>query len=263
MLDDPEVTSFPDASKVTASKVELRWARADLYGLLFQRLGNAKEGGALFRSGSERLGSVQWSQVGKIWQAPRQLGAAEDLQRTIFHEIAGPWMGRDARRGFPYTWLPNHLADAAAQVSPRSFLAAVREAAQSSGDYRDWSYALHYEAIKKGVQAASQIRVTEIQEDFFWVATVMGPLKGLNIPCQFALIENRWIEQNVVSQLRQQAEATDKLLPKHLDRGAVGLCDDLLDLALFSRQPDGRINMPDVYRVGFGLGRHGGVKPIR
>jgi len=42
-----------------------------------------------------------------------------------------------------------------------------------------------------------------------------------------------------------------------------GLRTDLLDLALFSRQPDGRINMPDVYRVGFGLGRMGGVKPIR
>jgi len=26
---------------------------------------------------------------------------------------------------------------------------------------------------------------------------------------------------------------------------------------------DMRINMPDLYRVGFGLGRRGGVKPIR
>jgi hypothetical protein len=25
---------------------------------------------------------------------------------------------------------------------------------------------------------------------------------------------------------------------------------------------DGRINMPDLYRVGFGLGRRGGVKPM-
>ena len=24
---------------------------------------------------------------------------------------------------------------------------------------------------------------------------------------------------------------------------------------------DGRINMPDLYRVGFGLGRKGGIKP--
>jgi hypothetical protein len=26
---------------------------------------------------------------------------------------------------------------------------------------------------------------------------------------------------------------------------------------------DGRINLPDVYRVGYGLGRRGGVKAIR
>jgi hypothetical protein len=52
------------------------------------------------------------------------------------------------------------------------------------------------------------------------------------------------------------------LPPKHLDQGLDGLLEDMLSLALFSRMQDGRINMPDVYRVGFGLGRKGGVKPI-
>ena len=26
---------------------------------------------------------------------------------------------------------------------------------------------------------------------------------------------------------------------------------------------DGRVNVPDVFRVGYGLGRRGGVKPVR
>ena len=69
-------------------------------------------------------------------------------------------MGKDHRRGLPYTWLPNHLADALDEVSPRSFLAALRVAADDSASTD--TTALSYEAIKHGVQAASRIRVVEI-----------------------------------------------------------------------------------------------------
>ncbi len=261
MLDDPAVTAFRDASKITAGKVELRWSRADLYGLLFQHLGNAPTGGAGIRSDCEEFESGRWVETRGIWQVPKLLRENEEYQREVFHAIAGPWMGRDRRRGLPYTWLPNHLADAAEQVSPRSFLAAVRTAAEDPGDRRD--YALHYEGIKKGVREASRIRVAEVKEDFFWVPTLMEPLHGLVIPCDYSEILKRWKGRNVLKRLREEADRNDALLPKHIDEGHKGLRDDLLDLGLFYRQRDGRINMPDVYRVGFGLGRRGGVKPIR
>lgn len=262
MLGDPQVTAFRDASKIIASKVELRWAKVDLYGLLFQYLGNAPGGGEAFRQGCEALGSGAWTKTGTIWQVPRSLREDESLQRRVFDEIAGKWMGRDHRRGFPYTWLPSHLADAAEQVSPRSFLAAIRTAAQSSHG-SNWNHALYYEAIKTGVQEASRIRVEEVKEDFFWVQTLMEPLKGLVIPCAFDEIRDRWQTARVIEKLERQDGTDAALLPKHLDEGFEGLRDDLLELALFSRQKDGRINMPDVYRVGFGLGRMGGVRPIR
>jgi hypothetical protein len=260
MLDDPGVTTFRDASKVTAGRVELRWARADLYGLLFQHLGNAPQGGGAFREACEGLGSGRWVDAQGIWQVPKALREAEDLQRRIFDEIAGTWMGRNSKRGFCYTWLPNHLADAVDQVSPRSFLAAIRAAAESSrglgGDH-----ALHYEGIKKGVQEASRIRVNEVREDFPWVPVLMESLRGLVIPCDFSEIATRWETAKVLERVpRELPEGA--LPPKHAEEGIEGLQKDLLDLALFSRQRDGRINMPDVYRVGFGLGRRGGVKPI-
>jgi hypothetical protein len=260
MVDDPGVTSFRDASKVLAGKVELRWARADLYGLLFQYFGNSPQGES-FRKGSETLGSGRWTASRGIWQVPKALREDEALQRKAFDEIAGNWMGRDRRRGFPYSWLPGHLADAADQVSPRSFLAAVRAAAESSRGYSS-EHALHYEGIKKGVQEASRIRVDEVKEDFPWVPVLMEPLKGLVIPCDFAEIATRW-EQARVSERVVRDLPEGALLPKHFEEGVRGLQADLLDLALFSLQRDGRINMPDVYRVGFGLGRRGGVKPIR
>ena len=39
--------------------------------------------------------------------------------------------------------------------------------------------------------------------------------------------------------------------------------DDLEALSIFQRLLDGRVNIPDVFRVGYGLGRRGGVKPAR
>lgn len=263
MLDDPAVTAFPDASKVLAGKVELRWPRTDLYGLLFHYLGNAPEGADTFRAGCEDLGSGRWQETAGIWTMPRALRENEEIQRNVFHDIAFKWMGRDHRRGFPYTWLPNHLGDARDQVSPRSFLRAIRTAAEASRSYHPWPHALHYEGIKNGVQEASRIRVEEVKEDFPWVQTLMKPLEGLIIPCEFEEIESRWREARVIEKLERQATQSEALPPKRLEEGWPGLRLDLLELGLFSEQRDGRINMPDVYRVGFGLGRKGGVKPIR
>lgn len=42
-----------------------------------------------------------------------------------------------------------------------------------------------------------------------------------------------------------------------------GVRDDLKGVGVFQIMDDGRVNLPDVYRVGYGLGRRGGVKAIR
>lgn len=261
MLDDPRVMGFPEASKVKAGAVELSWTREDLYGLLFQRLGNAPTG-EVFRRTTEELGCGTWGRAGDAWEVPRRLRDEEPLQRSIFHGLAWKWMGTDHRRGFPYTWLYSHLVDALDQVSPRSFLAAVREAAERPLP-AGWRYCLHYEAIKQGVQRASQIRVDEVKEDFEWIGIVMEPLGGLVIPCHFEEIDRRWKNQRVIAQIQARTGSDSPLPPRHLSMGPAGLRTDLKDLGFFSELSDGRINMPDVYRVAFGLGRRGGVPPVR
>jgi hypothetical protein len=35
------------------------------------------------------------------------------------------------------------------------------------------------------------------------------------------------------------------------------------EIGVMQRLPDGRIQMPDVYRIAFGLGRRGGVKALK
>ncbi len=54
-----------------------------------------------------------------------------------------------------------------------------------------------------------------------------------------------------------------KLPPRHIDQGPDGVRRDLEALRVFYRLFDGRVNIPDVFRVGYGLGRKGGVKPVK
>jgi hypothetical protein len=118
---------------------------------------------------------------------------------------------------------------------------------------------LHYERIKRGVQKASSIRIDELAEDYPWATNMLGALQGLTVPCEFAIIQDRW-DHRFPKGLK--TGVYDRLPPQHLERGWAGILEDLERLGLFERMKDSRINMPDLYRVGFGLGRRGGVKPM-
>ena len=264
-FDDRTFTDFPDASKLLASSVALNWPRHELYGLFWHYLVNHPEGD-LFRN---MLDSGGWPPVEaggqSVYTVPRPLVFGEERQRKKFHLIAGRWMGTDRRRGFPYTWIPNHLGDTEGKVSPRSFLAALRAAAVDTAERRpEHPYALHYDSIKRGVQAASAIRVNEIQEDYPWMHQVLSPLRGMSVPCDFEEIAACWQREGVLDHLADRMQQDDvKLPPRHIDQGPDGVRRDLEALRVFYRLFDGRVNIPDVFRVGYGLGRKGGVKPVK
>ena len=271
MLEDRDILAFPDSSKLLAQKAPLTWRRFDLYALLFQCLGNAPIWGKTFREHSLSAFRLEWKpdETGKTWISPRALRMEESVQKEVFHAITGPAMASGPsghKRGFPYTWLPNHLLDGRDQVSPRSYCAALRHAAMQESP-EEWAYPLHYKAIQIGVQEASRIRVDEItREDYPWVQQLMEPLSGrITVPCNFDEILSLWQNKGTIDTLREDAGQGDivKLPPQHLEEGPEGILQDLAGLGLIQRLRDGRIQMPDVYRIAFGLGRKGGVKPLR
>jgi hypothetical protein len=265
MLEDAQVSAFPDGGKVISSKVMLDWPKTELFSLLWHHLGNEPSLGQVFRQVCQQHFGQQWTQhsATHVWLIPHKMRIDEELQRDIFHTLAGPYMGSNARRGFPYIWLPNHLGDGYDKTSPRSFLAALHTAA--SEPLRDNQvYPLHYQSIKKGVQKASSIRVSELREDYPWIDKLMMPLKGQTVPCQFDAITHSWEQQKVLNTLKQaNNKAAVRLPPSRLEQGYEGIKQDLVELGIFRLMRDGRINMPDVYRIGYGLGRKGGVKPVR
>jgi hypothetical protein len=252
------VFNFPDASKLLATKAELSWARHDLHGLLWQRLINAPgEHGALLRNLCEQASGVSLLQKGNIWIIPSELKRESEAQRRAFEAIAGPWMGKDKRRGVPYTWSVSHLADGRGQTSPRSFLAAIQQAAEDSRDrYPDYDIPVHYESIKRGIQKASEIRVSEVEEDYPWVPKVLSTLHGLNVPCEKSAVFDRWQEHFPSG---SQSISSTRLPAQHSEQWD-GVYLDLQRLGMVDTKKDGRVDMPDLYRVGFGLGRMGGVK---
>lgn len=266
ILQDKGITGFPDFSKLLAHKASLDWRRADLYALFFQCLANTTKGGSIFRSLVKEISGVTLSKKGTGWVLPPSLRSDESLQELIFIALTGKAMGSSTKRGKPYTWLVNHLQDGLSQVSPRSFFAALRTAAEETSD--DFHLTIDYRAIQTGVQRASQIRVQEITvEDYPWVQLVMEPLYGnLTVPCETREFEKIWKQQNTLACLEDKLKAVKaavKLPPQNLELGANGILRDLELLGLVQRLIDQRVQMPDVYRIAFGLGRRGGVKPLK
>ena len=199
------------------------------------------------------------------FSVPRELVRDENRQRETFHRIAGSSMGPNHRRGVPYAWVADHLADAQRRVSPRSFLAALREAASDTVErYPEHSHALHPDSIRRGVLKASRVRIEEIENDYPWVGDAMAALAGMAVPLESAEIAERWQSAGVLENLGRLTEQNEvKLPPRRLGAGAAGVNLDLESLGVFYRMLDGRVNVPDVCRVGYGLGRKGGVKPVK
>ena len=88
--------------------------------------------------------------------------------------------------------------------------------------------------------------------------TFVTPLNGLTVPCDYTPVLQRW-EQAFPD--GPSAAPSERLPPQHAERGWNGIQEDLTRLGVFKLRQDGRIDMPDLYRVGFGLSRKGGVKP--
>lgn len=256
--------TFPDASKLLATRVELSWRRAELYSLLWKRLCNSTgKSGTILRAVFEN--SLPGGLVEKegIWLFRRTTVLTDDTLRPLFHALTGPFMGKDKRRGIPYVWTVGHLADARQQTSPRSFLAAIRRACDDSLEkYRNAEYAIHYESIKTGVQAASEIRANEMKEDNPWAGDLLTLLKKVTVPCLFEDVQVLWG--------RKYPQGPKELIDKHPQHTPPEFVSqrwqdvrELLErLGFCMTLGDGRFNMPDLYRVGFRLGRRGGVKPL-
>jgi len=267
--EDDGIWRFADSSKLLHSMNPLTWRPNDLFGLILLHLANSESVGLQFRNAINRQENVQWREVDNVYLWPRELTAGDQPLRRIIEALAGPWVGTTAKRGFTFTWIPTHLSDAKGGLSPRSILLTFQHAAQWTADNEpNHKAALHYEGIKQGVVEASKIRIGEIKEDYPWVGPLLGALEGETVPLTTRELTATWTESCIKASL-DAAKQKNRLPPRRYSndptrKGDVqALVDDLVELAVLYRTEDGRFNIPDIFRVGFGIKRKGGVKPPR
>lgn len=258
MYEDPEIWNFTDSSKLKQSVGDLSWSPADLYAVVLQKLINDDYHGDAIRAA---LGGYIECSPDRGFLLKRDLAAEPILIKKIIDGIAGPYMGKDARRGVTFKWIPNHLADANGRVSPRSMLLAFGEAARKAKEsFADHTLAIHYKAIDAGVTKASEIRVEELGEEYPWVKPLLDALRGLTVPCDSAEMTDRWTSTTIARMKKAGKLPPRRFATDPVRRGNVAvLIDDLVDLAVLSRTDDDRLNVPDIFRVSAGMKRKGGV----
>lgn len=258
---------FPDASKLGANAADLEWSRENLYGLLFHQLGNHQSAEAeKFRA---QYGTWQVESEGRFI-APVDVIADAKCQEKVFVSLAGPHMGTDRRKGHTFTWVPNHLQDGKGRVSPRTWLLALRTAADLTAErYATQAYPLHYEALRESLYEASRVRVDELREDIGWAAAAIGQLEGEQVPMEPSHVRFMW-EQGGLTGILRDVVATDEngegpeggrdggSGPRDAD-DPFALIDELVDLGVLTKRTSGALDLPDVYRLAFNIGRKGGV----
>lgn len=259
---DDALFNFPDASKIAGEAVVLDWRPLDLYGLLFSRLHCADP--QAFKMLSASTGVTE-DAIDKRTGLARSLVENEPAQGRVFDQLAGEFMGANKKRGRPYSWLTLHLADALNQVSPRTFLIALRSAAETDPPPRDT--AIDFHGIKEGVRQASGNRVMDLKEDYPWVHPALHALKRLLVPCDPADMMDRWREAKIIATLRSETpkEKTPAWLAEaHGDdeRSLEALLTAMADIGVIEeRRTTGKVDVPDIFRLPADIRRKGGVTP--
>lgn len=187
----------------------------------------------------------------------RNRAPAED-QAVLVNAIAGAYMGSDARRGKVYTWVPLHLGDAKNNCSPRTFLTAWKRAAEHEPAPK--GRAVDHLGLIEGVRKASSARLEELREDYRWIDGALGAVKGHFVPIERSELISIWERSNVVQRILSEARG-NWLAPVELEAGAgpSGLLEAMKSIAVVEERANGKINVPDIFRVEAGIKRKGGV----
>ena len=262
---------FVELSKMRSGAAKIEWRGRDLFGMMYARLafGSPTARKAFF----ELLGHVSLPQAPSGIEGLQDWALTRDeaMQRVLFDQLAGPYMGAGPRKGRTYDWPFNHLADGHDEVTPRSFLILMQRAAASTRDSDKETRVLSSDAIRDGLREASRVRIDQLSSEYPWIARVLLPLAGMRVPAVPDAFWARWKESGTVDAATKLAERASALPPipsaSDLPRGKysreAALGDRLAAMGVLISRIDGRFDMPDLFRVGAALLKKGGVAPGR
>ncbi|MBB3771496.1 hypothetical protein FHS55_002095 [Angulomicrobium tetraedrale] len=259
---------FVELPKLRSGAAKLRWTQTDLYGLMFARLAFDEEAGEAFDHFlvSLGLGKPPGKQEElRTWR----LSNNETQQERLFEAMAGNFMGAGPRKGKTFDWPYNHLADGLGDVTPRSFLILMQNAAERSQSRDAGALVLLPQTIREGLREASKVRIEQLNTEYPWIKRVLQPLAGLRVPAAPQVFFDAWTENATVEaavKIARKENALPPVLtgssqnPGLLDREP-DLANRLTKMGVLTSRSDGRYDMPDLFRIGAALLKKGGVAP--
>jgi hypothetical protein len=250
---DPELFRFPDGSKIRNDYVSLAWRPHELYGLLFFELLRHEAAAHMLKDIARRLDAHSALPIrGRLDTGPQ-------AQELLITAIAGEFMGSSSKRGRVYTWVPLHLSDAANNCSPRTFLTAWKTAAEHVPAPQ--TQAVDHLGLSEGVRRASNARLTELSEDYPWIRLVLAPLRRQFVPIERSLLFELWEESHVIAQILEQSGGQGWLAPIGviIEHSPDALLQTMASIAVMEVRANGKINVPDIFRVEAEILRKGGV----
>ena len=253
---DTELFRFTDSSKITNDRVDLTWRPFELYGLLLFEL--IRVTGNIARD--ELIALATQTNTTRALPENGQINtAALEDQPVIIAAIAGEFMGGHKKRGRVYTWVPLHLGDAANNCSPRTFLTAWKTAAIHVPPPTD--LAVDHLGLIDGVRRASSTRLAELREDYPWIDGTLAPLRRQFVPISRDELFALWSDSNVVADILSKAEEKHWLAPIDLvsTQNPAALLSTMARIAVMEIRANGKINVPDIFRVEAEILRKGGV----
>lgn len=250
---DQDLFRFPDSSKIMNDHVDLKWQAADLYGLLLFEILRVPAAAQQLKT----LARETETQSALPVQGTPNSSAGEQLDGLI-SAMAGEYMGRHKKRGRVFTWIPLHLSDAANACSPRVFLTAWKAAAEAS---QPTNLVVDHIGLLEGVRKASAHRLQELREDYPWIDKALEALRGHFVP----IIRNElfavWTEKKVSEEILAEASLEPRNAPVGLIQAddLSALLDAMKNIAVMEERANGKINVPDIFRIEAGIMRKGGV----
>lgn len=260
---DDEGLRFVELPKLRNGAVRLTWYGTDLYGLLFARLvlGRAAEP---FRRMLTTLG-LSTATRDEILAWRWGLTYWEHHQRHLMSSMAGEFMASGpyaSKKGKTYDWPLEHLSDAFHEVTPRAFLGLMIGAAKHGTPPTD--RVISPEGIRHGLREASKTRVDQLHQEFPWIKGMLAPLAGILLPKSEVEVYDVWARAGTVVRALEDASKHQYLppFPEASNPSERDCYEAMARIGVMTRRKDGRLDMPDLFRVAAKLLKKGGTAPV-
>jgi hypothetical protein len=238
----------PDLSKLAANRVEIEWSDDDLRSLLCKRLLNTNP---LF----QRFAKANGCEMGKHSQfgvIPKYNKIEE--WRPFIEQVVSPYMGANIKKGKTWYWIIDHIRDGRGKATPRPLLLMFEQAAEieQKRSYAQGPQVLNHSALRAALNSVSTEEVNKAKE-LPWLEGLAERLKGVHVP-----IDREEVVKRIRDRWKQRwSQQTDQPPPAET---ADAFVEILIEWGIFSQRSNGKLDVPDLYRVGLGMLRKGGVK---